>query len=159
MHCPARRYLPKTTKAAQLGEMIDYIRNATAKAGIQRGWRLLELDETGWLDEELTTDELTEELTTDELDEETWLLEEDTTLEDEETTLEDELLELEEEELAPPLLEEEEDESTGGSSVPPHADSATADTSTPASFMVRINSDSDCFVNIICYLVGIRMTA
>lgn len=28
--------IPKTTKAAQLGEMIEYVREATAKAGIQR---------------------------------------------------------------------------------------------------------------------------
>lgn len=55
--------------------------------------------------------------------------------------------------------EEEEFVGAGGSSPPPHAKSAVADTNTPASFMVRMTSDSDCFVNIVCYLVGIRMTA
>lgn len=78
--------------------------------------------------------------------------------------LDDELLELDELLERPALeeLEEDdelEDESTGGSSDPPHAKRAVADTSTPASFMVRITSDSDCVVNIICYLVGISMTA
>lgn len=89
-------------------------------------------------------DELLDELELElELDEEELL---------ERPELEEELLEEDEDEL--------EDELAGGSPAPPpQAKSAVADTSTPASFMVRIASDSDCVVNIICYLVGISMTA
>ncbi len=91
--------------------------------------------------------------------------------EEDEELLDEELLELddaapldelEDDELLDDELEDEdeleEDPPAGGSSDPPQAKSVAADTSTPANFMVRITSDSDCFVNISVYLVGIRMT-